>query len=74
MDFFLPIGLSARLVDIVANVDLATVLRYTSMVGKKSTLKALRHRLLSAGVNAVRTTEFFQVRASHLGIPLINVM
>eukprot|EP00803_Ostreobium_quekettii_P002088 evm.model.scf_565.7 EVM.evm.TU.scf_565.7 scf_565:35419-42558(+) len=41
---------------------------YTSMVGKKSTLKAVRHRLLSAGVKAVRTTEFFQGKTSRWAI------
>lgn len=33
---------------------------YTSMVGKKSTLKALRSQLHGLGVSALRTTEFAQ--------------
>jgi 23S rRNA (adenine1618-N6)-methyltransferase len=37
---------------------------YTSMVGKKGTLRALRQRLQSVGVTAVRTTELTQGRTS----------
>ncbi|KAK9805663.1 hypothetical protein WJX72_010774 [[Myrmecia] bisecta] len=37
---------------------------YTSMVGKKATLKALRKLLHSCHVTALRTTEFFQGRTS----------
>lgn len=35
---------------------------YTTMVGKKVTLKAVRTLLYSRGVRIVRTTEFFQVK------------
>ena len=35
---------------------------YSSMVGKKATLKALRKELHSRHVTAIRTTEFAQVR------------
>ena len=41
---------------------------YTSMVGKKSTLKALRQQLCAAGVSALRVTEFAQGRTSRWGI------
>ena len=35
---------------------------YTSMVGKKTTLKQLRRKLHESKVTALRTTEFVQVR------------
>jgi hypothetical protein len=34
---------------------------YTSMVGKKGTLRAVRSMLYRHGVRVLRTTEFFQV-------------
>ena len=37
---------------------------YTSMVGKKSTLKQLRRLLHESKVTALRSTEFVQVRCS----------
>lgn len=44
---------------------------YTTMVGKKATLKQLRAMLHSHNVNALRTTEFVQVgeqsAAMHMG-------
>ena len=37
---------------------------FTSMVGKKATLKAVRLLLHQLGVRCLRTTEFVQVRAA----------
>ena len=37
------------------------LLRYTTMVGKKATLKALRKELHARHVTAIRTTELAQV-------------
>lgn len=40
----------------------SSLCRYTTMVGKKVTLKALRKELHARHVTAIRTTEFAQVR------------
>lgn len=37
---------------------------YTSMLGKKASLKRLRTELMDAGATALRTTEFAQVSAA----------
>lgn len=41
---------------------------YTSMVGKKATLKGMRQLLLSHRVTALRTTEFVQGRTMRWGL------
>lgn len=41
---------------------------YTSMLGKKSTLKAVRQQLQGLNVTALRVTEFAQGKTSRWGI------
>jgi len=44
---------------------------YTTMVGKKITLKEIRKELHSAGVTALRTTELAQVRVAGVRGPVV---
>ena len=73
----LPIPSSLPLIGAVNSLELqGQVHWYTSMLGKKATLKAIRKHLHTLKVPVIRSTQFFQVRlpgAAHLHLlhPLI---
>ena len=55
------LGFVQQMVRESAELPRGTVHWYTSLVGRKDSLKKLRVQLYGMGVTALRTTEFFQV-------------
>lgn len=64
------LGFVQQMVRESAALPRGTVHWYTSLVGRKDSLKKVRTQLYGMGVTALRTTEFFQVAA----VPFVCVL
>lgn len=62
------LGFVQQMVRESAALPRGTVHWYTSLVGRKDSLKKVRTQLYGMGVTALRTTEFFQGRTSRWAV------